>query len=168
MNIQDLGALGEVVGAVAILVTLAYLAIQIRYAKIAVTDQSRQNRATALREINGRFVDNPELRRAFNEVANPEWRRMLEDLASAWGVSVDDASLIFWSQNDYIWTHWAQYHSQKTVEDARELENIVSTWYSAPPMQTIIEHEAVKSSFDPEFIRWVDSILASESRRADR
>lgn len=66
---------------------------------------------------------------------------MLKDLASTWGVGLDEASLIFWSQNDYIWTHWAQYYSQKTKEDERELENIVSTWYSAPPMKHIIEHE---------------------------
>ena len=74
MNIQDYGALGEIIGAFAIVVTLAYLAIQIRYAKIAVTDQSRWNRATALREINGRMVDNQELRRTFDSVVSPEWR----------------------------------------------------------------------------------------------
>ena len=163
MNIQDLGALGEIVGAIAIVATLAYLAIQIRYAKIAVTDQSRQNRATALREINGRMVDNQELRQAFDRVASPEWQSMLNDLSSAWGVSVDEASLIYWSQNDYIWTHWAQYYSQKTKADARELENIVSNWYSAPPMKTIIEHETTRSFYEQDFIHWIDSIVAKQS-----
>jgi hypothetical protein len=105
MNIQDLGALGEIIGAIAIVVTLAYLAIQIRYAKVAVTDQSRQSRAAALREINGRLIDNDELRQTFDKVASPEWRSMLEELASTWQVSFDEASLIFWSQNDCVWTH---------------------------------------------------------------
>ncbi len=163
MNIQDLGALGEIVGAIAIVATLAYLAVQIRYAKIAVTDQSRQNRAAALREINGRLVDNSELRQVFDKVASPEWQSMLNDLASAWKVSLDEASLIYWSQNDYIWTHWAQYYSQKTKDDERELENIVSNWYSAPPMKTIIEHETVRLFYEPEFIRWIDSVVAKNN-----
>jgi hypothetical protein len=160
MNIQDLGAIGEVVGAIAILITLAYLAAQIRYAKFAVTDQSRQNRAAALREINGRLVNNQELRQTFDAVASPEWKAMLGDLANTWDVSVDQASLIYWSQNDYIWTHWAQFYSQKTKDDERELENIVTTWYSAPPMKTIIEHPTVRSFYEPEFIDWIDSVVS--------
>lgn len=36
MNIQDVAAVGEIIGAVAIVVTLAYPAIQVRCAKIAV------------------------------------------------------------------------------------------------------------------------------------
>jgi hypothetical protein len=165
MNIQDLGAIGEVVGAIAILITLAYLAAQIRYAKIAVTDQSRQNRADALREINGRFVDNHKLRETFDAVASPEWKAMLNDLANAWEVSVDQASLVYWSQNDYIWTHWAQFYSQKTKDDERELENIVATWYATPPMKDIIEHPTVRLFYEPEFISWVDSVI-SQSQSA--
>ncbi len=160
MNIQDLGALGEIVGAVAIVVTLAYLAVQIRYAKAAVTDQSRQSRAAALREINGRLVDNDGLRQTFDKVASPEWRNMLQELASTWQVSFDEASQIFWSQNDYVWTtHWAQFYSQKTKDDERELRNIISTWYSAPPMKTMIEHQTIRGFYEPEFIRWIDSVL---------
>ena len=165
MNIQDLGALGEIVGAIAIVVTLAYLAVQIRYAKIAVTDQSRQNRAAALREINGRLVDNSELRQVFDKVASAEWQSMLNDLASTWKVALDEASLIFWSQNDYIWTHWAQYYSQKTKDDERELENIISTWYSAPPMKDIIEHETVRLFYEPEFVDWIDSVTAKKESK---
>ncbi len=88
---------------------------------------------------------------------------MLNDFASVWEVSVDEASLIYWSQNDYIWTHWAQYYSQKTKDDARELENIISTWYSAAPMRTIIEHESARSFYEQDFIHWIDSIIAKES-----
>jgi hypothetical protein len=159
MNIQDMGAIGEVIGAIAILITLAYLAAQIRYARIAVTDQSRQNRVSALREINGRLVENQELRKTFDAVASPEWKAMLNDLANAWDVSFDQASLIYWSQNDYIWTHWAQFYSQKTKDDERELENIVATWYAAPPMRTIIEHPTARLFYEPEFINWIDSVV---------
>ncbi len=89
-------------------------------------------------------MEKADARQAFDKVAGPEWQSMIEDLASAWGVSADEASLVFWTQNDYVWTHWAQYYSQKTKDDQRELENIVSGWYSMPPMKTIIEHQTVR------------------------
>ncbi len=88
---------------------------------------------------------------------------MIDDLASAWGVSADEANLIFWSQNDYIWTHWAQYYSQKTKDDQRELENMVALWYSIPPMKTMIDHESFRTFFLPEFIEWIDSVRAKAS-----
>ena len=158
MNIQDLGAVGEIVGAITIVVTLAYLAVQIRYAKIAVTDPEPGCSFAG----DQRTPCNPELRQVFDKVASPEWQSMLKDLASAWQVSFDEASLIFWSQNDYIWTHWAQYYSQKTKDDKRELENIISTWYTAPPMKTIIEHETVRSFYESEFIHWIDSVIENK------
>ena len=43
-TIQDLGALGEFVGAIAVVVTLAYLAIQIRQAKTVLAESARSSR----------------------------------------------------------------------------------------------------------------------------
>ncbi len=161
MNLQDVAAIGEIVGAVAIIITLAYLAIQVRHAKIAVADQSRQARVAALREIGGRLVDNADARQAFDKVVDPAWQSMINDLASAWGVSDDEASLVMWSQNDYIWTHWAQFYSHKSEDDERELENIVANWYSIPPMKTIIEHPTIRMFYDAKFISWIDAQVAS-------
>lgn len=163
LSIQEIGALGEIIGVIAIVVTLGYLALQIRYAKSAMTDQSRWNRATALREINGRLTDNSKLRELFDSSASPEWRGMLNDFASAWNVSIDEASLVYWSQNDYVWTHWAQYYSEITKDDELELENIVSNWYSRPPMKTIIEHDTARLFYPPEFIAWIDAVVAKKN-----
>jgi len=73
---------------------------------------------------------NPELRRAFDKSASDEWKSMIESFAEAWGVSTDDASAVFWLQIDYTWTHWSQFGSLKSQRDEKELENIVSLWYS--------------------------------------
>jgi len=42
MNIQDLGALGEFIGSVVVLVTLIYLAIQVRQGNLLAKSQARQ------------------------------------------------------------------------------------------------------------------------------
>ena len=160
MTIQDWGAIGELVGALAVIVTLAYLAAQIRYARIATADQNRQSRVAAILEINGRLVTNPEARRAFDKVASAEWKAMVSELASIWGVERDEASIVLWEQIDYVWAHWGQYRSSRSPEDTRELENIVSTWYAAPPMSDVFAQDTFRPFFDPAFVAWIDEVLA--------
>ena len=45
------GSIGELVGAIAVVVTLGYLAIQIRYARMMASDASRQSRADGVLEM---------------------------------------------------------------------------------------------------------------------
>ncbi|MFT7213855.1 MAG: hypothetical protein ACI9XK_004114 [Granulosicoccus sp.] len=159
MTIQDWGAIAEVVGSVAIIVTLIYLAIQIKFAKLSTIDQNRDRRVTALREIHGRFALNPELRRAHDQSAGEDWKSMLQTLASTWGLSTDEASAVLFSQIDFIWTHWSQYRSMKSTADEKELRNIITVYYASTPMTDIIRHPTLRALFDSEFIDWVDTIL---------
>ena len=48
MNIMELGALGEFVGAVAVVVTLGYLALQVRQSKSALDINSQETRAATM------------------------------------------------------------------------------------------------------------------------
>jgi hypothetical protein len=58
MNIQDLGAVGELVGSLAVLATLVYLAIQTRQNKILLEENQRHIRAQTyqMRTDSGREV----------------------------------------------------------------------------------------------------------------
>ena len=58
MTIQDWGAIGEFISAIAILVTLIYLAVQIKYAQMSATDESRANRVAGIHHINNRISEN--------------------------------------------------------------------------------------------------------------
>jgi hypothetical protein len=162
MTIFELGAIGEFVGAFAILITLAYLAIQVRYARIATQDKNRESRVTGIIQINSRLANNRDLRQAYDKAASEDWKNMLLSFASIWGVSVEEASAVVWTHGDYIWLHWAQYRSLKTNEDQRELENLVKTWYSAPPMSTMIQNNTNRAFYDPEFISWIDLMLTDK------
>jgi hypothetical protein len=51
LSIQDLGAIGELIGAVAVVVTLIYLASQIRQNTLAVKASTMQSLATATSEV---------------------------------------------------------------------------------------------------------------------
>ena len=51
MNWEAIGAVGELLGAAAVVFTLGYLAVQVRHAKTATADQSRLYRANAVQEL---------------------------------------------------------------------------------------------------------------------
>ncbi len=63
MSIQDWGAIGEVLGAIAIFVTLIYLATQIRQSNAASRTSSRQTIIDTFYEANWNFASAPEMRR---------------------------------------------------------------------------------------------------------
>ena len=62
MNWDAIGAMGEIVGALAVVATLTYLATQVRYAKQATADQNRLVRASGVREMALAAIQNDELR----------------------------------------------------------------------------------------------------------
>lgn len=64
MNWEAVGAIGEVIGAIGVIVTLAYLAIQIRQNSAVVRSATRQAISTTQAEIGYRLAENPELRSA--------------------------------------------------------------------------------------------------------
>jgi hypothetical protein len=58
MTVQDWGAIGELVVAIATIATLAYLAIQIRYTRLQASDVSRQARASGVLGMMQTKIDN--------------------------------------------------------------------------------------------------------------
>ena len=156
MSVQDWGAVGEILGAIAILVTLVYLATQVRYARHTVTDANRTSRAEGIRELNGLLMSNAEVRAAWNKGMGPGYRRVHEDIAESLGLSFDEASIVITLGASWGYTHWAQYRSVKSPEDEKELTNIVKLWYGEDPMRALIIHPSFRAYFDADFLVWLD------------
>ncbi len=66
MTIQDLGALGELLGSVAVLATLIYLALQTRQNSAAIAAQLDAARLSAVQELNLAAATSPELLETLN------------------------------------------------------------------------------------------------------
>lgn len=60
MSILELGALGEFVGSILVLVTLVYLAIQIRQTKQSIQSSSHAHGAGAMNQINLNIASDPD------------------------------------------------------------------------------------------------------------
>ncbi len=159
MSVQDWGAVGEMLGAIAILVTLVYLATQVRYARHTITDANRTSRAEGIRELNGLLMANAEVRAAWNKGMGPGYRRVHDDIADSLGLSFDEASIVITQGANWAFTHWAQYRSMKSPEDQKELTNIVRGWYGENPMRALIIHPNFRAYFDADFLDWLDQTV---------
>ena len=161
MSIQDWGAIGEVLGAIAIFVTLIYLATQIRYARLTAMDVNRTNRVVGIRDLNGRIVTDPDVRAAWNKAIGPQYRQLHNDMSETLGLSFDEASIVITQGANWAYTHWAQYRSMKNTEDEEELKNIVRAWYGENPMRALLSHPNFRAFFEADFVTWLDEIVAS-------
>ena len=61
MTLQDLGAIGELVGGIAVIVTLVYLAIQIREYRVGLNSATFQSTIQGFNQINLMLGENPAL-----------------------------------------------------------------------------------------------------------
>jgi len=164
MTIQDWGSIGEMVSAIAVVVTLAYLPTQIRYARLTATDASRWGRADGVRDILIAIAGNAEARRAWAK-ADENSAGRLENLSQRLRITPDEADLVWNMCCCWAFLHWAQFRSMKTTEDQRELENLISTFYSRPPMSTVWKHDSyLKALLDPGFVTWIEDVLAGSRK----
>ena len=160
VTIQELGSLGELIAALATVATLVYLATQIRYARLAASDASRQARAESVREMQLVSLNNREFRQAWNK-ADPEAAARMKALSDRLGISVGEAELVWHGCCAWTFIHWSQYRSMKTADDQNELENLVREFYSMPPMVVLWENDPlIRALLDPGFVAWVDKTLA--------
>ena len=88
------GAIAELLGAVAIVVTLIYLAVQIKYARLSSIDTNRENRVVGIRELNGFLIANSEARAAWNKSMGSAQKQLINDIAESLGLDFDEASII--------------------------------------------------------------------------
>lgn len=65
MNWEAISAIGEIIGALGVVISLVYLAIQIRHNTRAMMAQSAREAVAAMREFNKSMIDDQEISRIF-------------------------------------------------------------------------------------------------------
>jgi len=65
MDIQTLGALGEFIGSIAVLITLIFVVVQLKQNTVAVRSASRGASATAIAELDRDIARDPELAKIY-------------------------------------------------------------------------------------------------------
>ena len=158
MNWEAIGAIGEILGALAVVATLVYLATQVRYAKATATDSNRLERASGVREMVMELARNDSLRSAWIAGAGLDY--YFEEFASKFSIPKEDAERLEYTNLYWFWLHWGQFASSKDSQDIKELENVIQKLYLMPPVKYSWENSPVIDQLDPTFRSFVDRLLA--------
>jgi hypothetical protein len=159
MNWDAIGAVGELISALAVVITLAYLASQVRYAKAATNDANRLVRASGVREMMLAGATNNELRES--QIRGYRTESFYESYAEALGISAEDAARVDYGNAYYFWLHWGQFASSKSLVDTDELRHLVDVFYRRPAVRYSWENSPWgKVIFESAFVSFVDDVLS--------
>lgn len=162
MNWEAVGAVGEILGAFAVVATLIYLASQVKHAKEAAADINRIARATGVREFNLAMAANDDLRNSVNKVMGGD--KYIAEMAAHLGVSEADMSRTESANVHWFWLHWGQYASTTNEGDLAELRNLIAGFYSNAGVRVSWEQSPyARPILDPDFVSFVDQILAEQN-----
>ncbi len=145
LTIQDLGALGELLGAVAVLATLVYLALQTRQNTMAISAQLDAARIGAQLDVGLAAVTSTELQEA-----------LLEDRIDPRPINAERRGR-FWAQLFISW-QWQFIHAQRGLlpsfnEEglARSVRNTFNRYHSFDGWW-----ERSRELYFPEFVEFVE------------
>ena len=163
MNWEAIGALGEIVGALAVVLTLAYLAIQVRHAKEAAADTNRLERSKGVRDMMLASAADSGLRE--NLTKGLQLSDYYDEIASNLNMSSDEAASFDWAMLYWFWLHWGQYASTTKESDVEELRNVISGFYRNPGVRVCWEKSPwARPVLEKDFVNFVDEILAQDPR----
>ncbi len=152
MTLQELGNLGEFIAAIAVLVTLVYLAIQVRHANTLARAQTRERMVEqAQQEVYKGFVDNPAIVRSLYKpeaLDETEWIQL-----SGW-------ILAAMRQREYEYFQMRAGVIEKEIWEA--YRGLIAIHLGSERMRKWWD-EWGGEPFDPEFRRMVAEFLAERA-----
>jgi len=166
MNWDAIGAIGQVLGSVAVFVTLGYLAVQVRHARSEARRALSQSRGDAFRAMLAIECDphirgiDVRLRSALRPEGYPGDK--LAALSEQTGMSHEEIVTMFWKEYGW-WIYRVGIMSH--IDDLPVMErfmfdNAVRSAYGNPgPGRTFYE-SMFKQRSHPDSVRYVDNLLA--------
>jgi hypothetical protein len=164
MNWEALGAIGDTLGAVAVFVTLGYLAVQVKHAAQEARRTLSQNRMDNLREINALATDkhvNRLLVKA-NEALGATPPAFVTALTERAGLTVEDAYIVLRVQIQ-LWNYTVQMIpnvDQLSDTERHQFDSGLAGRYSAAAGVGALFLENVNKTAPPDTIRYIENLLA--------
>jgi len=164
MNWEEVGAIGQMLGSLAVFITLGYLAVQLRHARAEVRRSISQGRSAAVRELAIHRSDNVHLNlasaKAYLALGGLRDRPLIQRLLDA-GLTNDEVGAVVWDQ----WAFW--YYRQQTVSqidqlppgERAEFDIGARGAYGRSPVGRLW-YETTKATLNPDAVRYIDNLLA--------
>jgi hypothetical protein len=161
MNWEAVGAIGELVGALAVVITLAYLALQIRYTHRIAADTNRRFRASGVMDGMKLLLSDEGLRKSWSKAIHLE--EIYDDLGAKLNLSRDEATKFDYFFLYWVWLHWGQYMSVTTEEDLDEIKHLIANFYSMEALQVCLRNSPFRDTLDEKFVSFIEEVVAQHN-----
>jgi len=164
MTLVEFYYIGQILGALAIILTLAYLAIQVRHTRLMAADVNRHYRAVGISEMLLATATDPEFAKLW--MKSTPFQPIYEKMGRELNITADEAKQVDFISLYWMWLHWGQYASIKTGADLAELEHLIAELYSVPPQSVSWELSPWgRPLLDEGFVDFVDGALKKKRER---
>ena len=163
MNWDAIGAIGQMLGSLAVFITLGYLAVQLKHARQDSRRALSQSRGDALRDLYAKQGDERMTRLSTKAgvALGVQPTAVVSALMEQAGLTRDEATEVFWMQ-----LAWWQYRTQM-IPNVNELHPIdrdsfdgaIRGVYRVPGVARLF-YETMKSRTHPDAVRYIDNLLA--------
>ena len=164
MNWDAVGAFGQMLGSIAVFVTLGYLAVQVGHARREVRRSVSQGRTEATLQLMLNRVNNERshgLRVKAETALGGGVSPFRVALVQTAGLSQDEADTLGWEESAW-WQLRAQtitYIDELPAGARSEFDTNVYNYYGASPVPKLW-YETTKGVLNPDAVRYIDNLLA--------
>ena len=165
MTIAELGSMGEFVGSIAVVLTLIYLAGQVRYAKSEARRALSQGRAEAIRELIRVGTDERLIRlndKVREALGSDRPTPFVSDLMNRAEITRQEATLMAMEQGLH-WSytlHMISNFDELSAPERHEFERVLRFRYG-PESVGRLYYEQIKPQVHPSVLKYLDSVLES-------
>ena len=156
LNWNAISALGQLLSGVAVTVTLIYLTVQVRYAKVAASDVNRLARSNGV--VNYLLAEAHEVDFRRSSLKLGKNRELIDEVARRFEISEDDATQLHSTALYWFWLHWGQWSTTTEDRDRLELRQLIQRFYRIPHIRMVWEAKIGRPG--PPFSDFVDEALA--------
>jgi hypothetical protein len=171
MNWEAIGAISEALGALAVFVTLIYLAQQVRHARDSVVRAAGQRRLQAASELSRWMASDAEARRVVQKanmalgIQTGAVSTMLYEKA---GTTPEETHLLLYQQ--LAWWHY-RVDVIESIEDLSpdqraDFDRVLRVWYGGGNPVAKLWYENSKSILHAGAVRYIDAVLRSAQARS--
>jgi len=163
MNWDAIAAIGQMLGSIAVFVTLGYLAVQVSHARSEVRRSISQSRRETVRQFNTTYATNERLcnlRLKSNILLGGPEIPFVRELTERTGMTAEEATAVYW--DEVAWWHYRTqtipYLHELSPEERRVFEFGINH-YRTLPVPTLW-YGTNKFWLHADAVRYVDNLLA--------
>lgn len=161
MSLEEWGAIAEIVGAFAVVITLIYLAVQVRHSKESLDANTKAIRGQAINEVTRNVHDQMQMLSQGHDMAEWFLRFIEDDALDAKDAVLTDALLsatLMARQNEFL--QWKQGLLDTAV--FRSLHHVTRLLLLAPNGMHWWQNEG-RNMYEPAFVEFVDELCSESS-----